>query len=400
MIKKNGFLILTMSSFLSCTQNDWEEIPAENESINNNNIKSVSASLTRESRSDRRINEIAFPATHNSYNYSPRFEKSNVFEEMPTQFEKGIRAVEIDIHRKPKYGLFGSISGYDTSVFHGQDSKGINGCRLAHYVLAEITEFLEDNPNEIVFLKFETTAPSNRLDQEIEEADLDDHIYNYDPVNNPYPTKQEIIESGRRCVITRHIDGSDYGTSLDRHTFGGGHTSRSDATPQSSPSNKKYFSVEHYGITSTFGYGDSDDAKYFQDPSRLGTFVDEVWKLNGKKPWRVIVDFPCVKNNNYYSVMEDLENQTMLKFEIRRDNGEIFKDWDDGSVKTITWNCQFGNQNVTAKSSGEGSFPMKNGETVTLTPTCAGYSFEPASITITNENTQDYKQVFRVTWNS
>ncbi|BDD08286.1 hypothetical protein FUAX_07180 [Fulvitalea axinellae] len=343
--------------------------------------------LRKVDRDDRTINEISFPATHNTYNYKgSTFSKSNVFDDMPEQFEKGIRAVEIDIHEKRTWFK------KDVSVYHGKMTNGFNGSRLAHYVLAEITEFIEDNPQEIVFLKFETTVSGSTLDKEIREAGLDEHIYEYDE-SNPYPTKEEVVASGKRVVITRHIDGSAYGRALDRHTFGGGYSDNGDHKPQSSPSEKKFFSVERYGITGTFGYGDADRAKYLNHPSRLAPFVDDVWKLNGKKPWRVIVDFPSVHSGNYYTVIRELNDKEMLKGEIRTADGNLLLK-KDGKLINWTWECQYAEEMVTAKTSAEFSFPMNDGETVTIRPVSDEYTFVPASLTVTNDNTSDLMQVF------
>ncbi len=378
-MKKSFLMFAIASSIVSCSTDNvlQENISLEQQNKSSNTILEVP-------RSARKLYEIANPATHNTYNYKGRFRFSNVFDDMPKQFDKGIRAVEIDIHEKINLNPF---KGNDISVYHGKFTNGANKSRLAHYVLREITDFIEANPSEIVYLKFETTVSGKEIDKVIKKAGLDKHIYR-GIASNPYPTPQEVISSGKRVLITRQIGGSKYGPSLPRHTFGGGHVDNGDHKPQSSPSNSKYFSIERYGITPGLGFGDADKAKYLNHPSRLAAFVDDVWKLNGKKPWRVIVDFPSVHNNNYYKVMKALNEKEMLKTEIRDSKGKLL------SNKHWSWQCQYSNETVTARTSAEASFPLNDNETVTIRPTSSSYRFEPESVTISNQNNTDYKQIF------
>ncbi|BDD08624.1 hypothetical protein FUAX_10560 [Fulvitalea axinellae] len=352
---------------------------------------SVTASpLQMVDRSDRKINEISFPCTHNSYNDdSGVFDNGNVSQGMPTQFARGIRAVEVDIHERRSWFK------KNVSVYHGKISNGINGSRLAHYVLREVTDFVEDNPDEIVFLKLETTVSASKLDKEIRKAGLDKHVFVRDP-QNPYPTKAEVVASGKRVVFTRQIDGSQYGESLDRHKHGSGETDKEDHTPQASPSDKRFFAFNYYSITSLFGYGDKDAAKYLNNPSRLAPFADDVWKLNGKKPWCLTVDYPSVHNGHYYDVIEALNEKGMLKGQILDSDGDLLMK-NNGSVITWTWQCQYSDETVTAKTSADFSFPMKESETVTITPVSDTYNFTPASLTVTNGNVQDVFQAFTAT---
>ncbi|WP_196890486.1 phosphatidylinositol-specific phospholipase C domain-containing protein [Aureivirga marina] len=337
---------------------------------------------------DRRIHEITNPSTHNSYNDTHKYEKSNVFDRLPDQFKKGIRAIEIDIHKR--INLFKSD---DISVYHGKPTNGFNGTRLAHYVLREITDFVKDNPNEIVYLKFETTVSGSDIDKEIRKADLDDYIYNYNS-SNPYPKPEEVTATGKNVIITRDI-GSEYGGSaLPRHTFGGGYSDKDKNKPQSSPSEKKFFTVEYYHITKTFGYGDSKQQRWLNGEGRLPKFVDEVWKLNGKKPWRVIVDFPSLNDGFYYQEIKRVNERQMLKVKIHDGDGNLLLKDKDGKLITWKWDTSYNGNEVVATTSAEASFPMKKSETVIIQPTSDKYFFVPPYLEVTNDGTTDLLQNF------
>ena len=49
---------------------------------------------------------------------------------------------------------------------------------------------------------------------------------------------------------------------------------------------------------------------------------------------------------------------------------------------------------VAARTSAEASFPLNDNETVTIRPTSSSYRFEPESVTVSNQNNTDYKQIF------
>ncbi|MDR6241468.1 phosphatidylinositol-specific phospholipase C domain-containing protein [Aureibacter tunicatorum] len=344
---------------------------------------------------ERKLFEISFPCTHNSYNYKGRFEKSNVFDNLPSQFQKGIRAIEIDVHEKSTYHFPFKVKK-DISVYHGKATNGANGSRLAHYVLEEVRDFILENPKEMVFLKFETTVSGSQIDKLMDKSGLSGLVFDQIKTN-PYPTKEDVIASGKRIIITRQIGNSRFSPSLPRHTAGGGYSDNSDHNPQSQPSENKYFSMQYYGITSVAGYGDADRAKYLNHPSRLGEFVDQTWKLNGKKPWRVIVDFPSVHNNHYYEVIEEMNERAIAKVRIVDESGNIMMK-DGSNLYHWNWECAYENGVVMAKTSGECNFPIKAYETITLKPVSNQFDFVPKQVVISHDdNKNDYLVSFIAT---
>ncbi|BDD12342.1 hypothetical protein FUAX_47740 (plasmid) [Fulvitalea axinellae] len=345
------------------------------------------------SRDERTIDKIMYPTTHNSFNYKgSRYDLENVYDNLPTQFAKGIRAVEIDIHEKTIYKFPFTIKK-EIAVYHGKITNGSNGSEIARKVLQRITDFIEANPTEIVFLKIETTVSGSDIDKVLRDSHLDQHIYKR-TADNPYPTPEDVIASGKRVITTRTIEGSKlYGPSLDRKTFGGKYSDNDDHQPQTSPSEKKFFSLDYYGVTSILGAGDDDRASYIMHPSRMGPFVEDVWKLNGRKPWRVNVDFPSIHNGNYYQVIKDNNAKAMLMGEVRDTDGNLLLK-KDGSLIHWTWDCDYNSETVRATTSAEFSFPIEDDETVTIHPVSNDYDFVPQSVTVTSDNVSDFKQVF------
>ena len=124
------------------------------------------------------------------------------------------------------------------------------------------------------------------------------------------------------------------------------------------------------------------------EPQALLKLAETAWKLNGKKVWRLEVDFPDI--GDVYGVADTLNSWNILKGEVRHRN-EILPE--------VTWDCQYsmGEGDVQTTTYGRFAFPMKPNETVTVTPSHPDFVFSPASLAITNTDGQDITQMFEAT---
>jgi hypothetical protein len=183
----------------------------------------------------RRLDAVAFPATHNAMSATdipnwlfPQQEKS-----IPTQLEDGIRALLFDVH----YGIpvegvvktdlasdMGSRDKFDKAVGkEGVDAamrirdrlagkeEGPRGLYLCHgfcelgatplvAALGSIHEFLVRNPDEVLVLGIEDYASPQDLAAAFAESGLDGLVYR-EAASPPWPTLREMIDTRQRVVV-------------------------------------------------------------------------------------------------------------------------------------------------------------------------------------------------------
>lgn len=183
----------------------------------------------------RRVDEIVFPATHNSMSaadipnwFMPQQERS-----IPVQLEDGIRALLFDVH----YGVpvesavktdlaseLGSRDKFDKAVGkEGVDAamrvrdrlagkvEGPRGLYLCHgfcelgatplvAALRGIHEFLVQNPDEVLVIDIEDYASPQDIAAAFAQSGLDSLVYRGE-TGPPWPTLREMIDSRQRVLV-------------------------------------------------------------------------------------------------------------------------------------------------------------------------------------------------------
>ncbi|BDD12614.1 hypothetical protein FUAX_50460 (plasmid) [Fulvitalea axinellae] len=331
--------------------------------------------------SERLIYEIAYPTTHNSFNYSPKFKLPNVYESITKQLNDGIRAIEIDLHYyRPWYAAWQK----KIRVFHQSKTNGILGTQKPQEIFDELKAFLKSHPQDLLFVKFEKTISDGDLDKLLEDSGLLPWLYKRP--SNRYPKPAELVASGKRLLIVT-------GGGKHHSNWGGGSNTAYGVKPRDGHvakvgvSSWMPFSMVFYSLDDVFGTGSKGDAEYLNNRFRIEDFADDCWKQNGKKPWRVMVDFPSI--GDVYGAVETINLWNMIK-------GEV-KDEDGNTLKKVDWKCTYsaGNEKVNTDTYGQFSFPLKISETVTITPVSDKYRFEPSSLTVTNIRHKDVYQQFK-----
>lgn len=192
---------------------------------------------------DRSLDQVSFAATHNSYagaNY-PGFLFPEQDNTIPEQLDAGIRGLWIDTY----YGIPGRRVYTDTSklspalISQIDDSLGPKfsaaGQRLrtqaarppasakpkiylchgfcelgavdAGKTFEQIASFMKDNPNEVLIIDLEDYTTPEDTQALIESTGLGDYIYK-GPQGPPWPTLQEMIDSGGRILlVAEHMSG-------------------------------------------------------------------------------------------------------------------------------------------------------------------------------------------------
>lgn len=321
--------------------------------------------------STRTINEITIPATHNSYNYAPAFQAPNVNESVAEQLKNGIRAIELDF----KY------LGKEIQLFHGLG--GVLGAQPAADVLTDISTFIQQNPTETVAIKVHSRVPGPALAALMEQTGLSPYLYTQK--GRDLPTLETLTQSDRRVLILnapRPISSRLRlcTTRWNLKTPAALWPPREHAVPCTGD----FFSVVAYAVDGTLGTGSLEHAAVINDPPYLLKLAETAWKLNGKKVWRLEVDFPDI--GDVYGVAATLNRWNILKGEVRH-QGKV--------LPKVTWNCEYSmGDTVNTVTYGRFSFPVKPQETVKITPSHPDFVFSPASITVTDTKGQDVMQVF------
>lgn len=140
---------------------------------------------------DRPLDEVVFPRDHNAHaaeelGYIVGI-SANHFPAIPGQLALGVRAVNMDIY------------GWEDGVWfcHGFCELGR---QPADEGLAQIRDFLEHNPHEVLILDFQDELGPEGVLAALEDAGLDRWAHTQVP-GDPWPTLREMIEDDRRLVV-------------------------------------------------------------------------------------------------------------------------------------------------------------------------------------------------------
>jgi len=137
---------------------------------------------------DRRYDEVAYLTTHNAFNAGEEgFSLPNQTYGLTRQLQDGVRAVMLDV-----YDEGGVATAYHGFAFLGTATLESN--------LTEIKDFLDANPNEIVTIIFESYINSTMMDTVFTQVGLKPMLHEQ-TVGEPWPTLQEMINSGKRLFV-------------------------------------------------------------------------------------------------------------------------------------------------------------------------------------------------------
>ena len=140
---------------------------------------------------DRPLDEVAFLRTHNSHASEERGYSTlawNHFEAMPTQLEDGVRAVNMDVY------LYEGVM----MVCHGFCELGLQRFDL---ILAELTDFLDDHPNEVVLLSLQNEAPWSETLASLRTAGIGALAWSHTP-GDLWVTLGEMLDADRPLLVS------------------------------------------------------------------------------------------------------------------------------------------------------------------------------------------------------
>lgn len=235
---------------------------------------------------DKRYNEVAYLTTHNAFNAEEdNFNLPNQTYGLTQQLNDGVRALMLDV-----YDENGSATVYHGFSFLGTTTLASN--------FAEIKDFLDANPNEVVTLLFETYISAAMMEVELTQAGLLPMLH-VQELGQPWPTLQEMINSGKRLVFFSDHNNGEPGQVWHHYMwdhivetdFDNNALSDFDCGFNRGDENNDLFILNHFATDPTLGTGRTD---FSEQANEFNYFYDraiQCWAEAGKFPNFPTVDF-------------------------------------------------------------------------------------------------------------
>jgi hypothetical protein len=230
---------------------------------------------------DRRYDEVTYAATHNAFAVKGTYAASNQTRTVLVQLEEGVRGLMLDTHYNAQ-----DVPSY----CHGPCAIGqeplVDGLRV-------IRDFLDENPREVVTIIFESYVSSADTAAAFEASGLIEFVRRQ-PLNQPWPTLREMIETNQRLVVLTDAGFGDYDWYLEQFAYGFQNDyaaeSAADFTCEADrgEESNSLFIMNHF-LTRIFGQ--EELAAMVNPYDVLAPRVAQCWTETGKRPNFVTVDF-------------------------------------------------------------------------------------------------------------
>lgn len=234
----------------------------------------------------KHYNEVAYLTTHNAYNAEEDgFNLPNHTYGLTQQLNDGVRALMLDVYDE----------GGVATVYHGFTWLGTTTLESN---FNEIKAFLDANPNEVVTLLFETYIPANLMDTVLTQTGLKPLLH-VQELGEPWPTLQEMINSGKRLVFFSDHNNAQLGQDWYHYMWSYAVETDFDNNALSDFScdfnrgsaNNDLFILNHFATDPNLGTGRTDLSEAANGFSYFYNRALQCWNENGKFPNFPTVDF-------------------------------------------------------------------------------------------------------------
>jgi len=264
----------------------------------------------------RNYNEVAFLTTHNAFNSAENnFSMPNQTYGITQQLQDGVRALMLDVY---------DMGGVPT-VYHGSHYLG--------YVpllsnLLEIKFFLDNNPNEVISIIFESYASADAIGQVFDEAGLLSYLYTHNTAIG-WLSLQEMINSNKRLVIfsDKNDASSNQGWyhyvwdyAVETH-FSVHHPDSFNCDFNRGLPQNPLFICNHF-ITNSFGFGLPTESQIVNSNPFFYNRVIECQLIHNKFPNFITVDF--YEKGNCIDVVNALNQVSASSNCYKKNNTEIY----------------------------------------------------------------------------
>lgn len=145
----------------------------------------------------KRLNEVTFVQTHNSHADDGSFSilAANQNGNIPAQFAAGVRGLGLKLYYESS--IFCSGSGTQLYAYHGDPFLG---CTPFSTIGNQIFDFLNNNPDEFLFITIEGAASNSEIATGFNSAGLTPFLYQH-TFGEVWPTLGELIQSNQRLIV-------------------------------------------------------------------------------------------------------------------------------------------------------------------------------------------------------
>jgi hypothetical protein len=251
---------------------------------------------------NRRFDEVCYLTTHNAFNYQGSFLFPNQTYDIANQMQNGVRALMLDVYWLSNRPV----------VYHG---NSFLGNQPLSDLLADIKNFLDQNPNEVLSIIFECYITSAQMSDAFDQAGLLPYLH-VQQVGQYWPTLDSMVSTGKRLVVfTDATDNQAYpwyhhvwDFAVETHYTA---HSRSDFNcnyNRGNPTNG-LFILNHFITHSALGYGLIDSASVINDSAYLHQRALDCWAATWHFPNFLTVDF---YEQGHSRMVKDLLNGSPL----------------------------------------------------------------------------------------
>ena len=244
---------------------------------------------------EKTYEEVTYLTTHNAYNYATggpvAYQGPNQDLPINDQLEFGVRAFMLDVYPNP------AATPEEPGIPWVYHVFPIFGNEPLTNSLTEISEFLQNNPTEIITLILECYVGVEGIEASLESTGLLNRLYTHDP-STGWPTLQSMIDSEQNLVILTDCEDNEgrqwyhYVWDLAVETpFS--NSSRSDFNCEflrGEPEND-LFILNHFLTTPDLGLGDRDSSIVANSMPFVLDRTRECEAGTGKKVNFLTVDF-------------------------------------------------------------------------------------------------------------
>ena len=247
---------------------------------------------------DRKLNEVAFAATHNSMSSAEdEWIAPNHLYAIVRQLDDGIRGLNLD-----------------TYMWQDQPFLCHGFCELGATPLTETLEeikfFVDSNPQEIIIITLQSGLDGETTRSSFEQSGLLPYLYTHTQ-GQAWPTLRELIEQGTPLVLFSNSDGNTFPGyhSQWEHWLDNPYSAKeiedfSCEVDRGEPETASLFNVNHF-LTNPIALEQlANEAN--QNPV-LPNHVFDCWEKTSRFPNQVLVDFYSI--GELFDVVEELNHQ-------------------------------------------------------------------------------------------
>ena len=230
----------------------------------------------------RRINQINFPATHNSMSSAEdSWSFPNHSFNIKSQLDAGIRGLNLDTH----------LWNEQAYLCHSFCSLGalplVEGLRI-------IEEFLSEYPNELIVITFQSGISAELTMQAFEESSLDKRLYHHE-LGSEWPVLKDLLDANKQVIAFSSNDTANLNGYLPQwtHWIDNPYAAEeiddfSCVEDRGDPSTASLFNVNHFITAPLANIDNSREANQYDI---LREHVQRCWEETGRFPNQILVDF-------------------------------------------------------------------------------------------------------------